>query len=128
MTPQDGIDQARQQARRLHRRFGVESQQHVDVYAFANRLNVQLVDAPLEGALAQLIVNRGSARILLSSQLRDPTRRRIAIAHELGHYVLSHPSATVGELCEPGQPQAAAFGRDYENEAHSFALELLMLP
>lgn len=127
MTPQEGIEHARQHARDLQHRFGVESAQHVDVHAFADRLNVQIVDAPLEGALAQLVVNGDSARILLSSRLRDPTRRRIAIAHELGHYVLSHPSPSVTELCEPRpQPHISANGRDFESEAHSFVLELLM--
>ena len=127
MTPQDGIAHARQQARNLQRRFGVESVQHVDVHAFADRLNVHIVDAPLQGALAQLVVNGHSARILLSSRLRDPTRRRIAIAHELGHYVLSHPSPTVAELCEPRPHPShrSANGRDFESEAHGFALELL---
>jgi len=127
MTPQDGIVEARRQARNLHRRFGVESVQHVDVHAFADRLNVQIVDAPLEGAAAQLVVNRRRARILLSSQLRDPARRRMAIAHELAHYVLAHPSPTVAELCDSTfhHSRVDASGRDFEGEAHGFALELL---
>ena len=127
MTPQEGSARARQQARHLHHRFGVESLQHIDVHAFADRLNVQIVNAPLEGALAQLVVNQQSARILLSDRLRDPARRRIAIAHELGHYVLAHPSPAVAELCEPRprQPQPNGTSRDFEAEAHSFVLELL---
>jgi hypothetical protein len=53
--------------------------------------------------------------------------RRVAIAHELGHYVLGHPSPTVAELCEPRpHPLRVAAGRrNFEIEAHGFALELL---
>jgi Zn-dependent peptidase ImmA (M78 family) len=126
MTPQEGMAHARQEARNLQRRFGVESAKHVDIQAFADRLNVQIVDAPLGGALAQLVVNGSSARILLSRRLRDPVQRRIAIAHELGHYVLSHPSPAIAELCErgPRRPHGSATGRDFEGEAHGFVLEL----
>jgi Zn-dependent peptidase ImmA (M78 family) len=132
MLLQERIANARLEARNLHRRFGVESVAHVDVYGFAERLRVQLVDAPLDGALAQLIVNRRRTRILLSYRLVDPAMRRVAVAHELGHYLLRHPTPALDELnacrssraapfqvCSPGQP------REFEHEAHSFGLELL---
>ena len=128
MTLREGIARARQQARALQYRLGVTSARHIDIHEFAARLNVQIVDAPLEGALAQLIVNGLSARILLSSRLRDPARRRVAIAHELGHYVLSHPSPILATLCEPGShpSHGSSEARDVEREANSFAHELLM--
>lgn len=125
MTPQEGIARAREQARHLHRRFGVESVAHVDVRAFAERLKVQIVRAPLQGAVAQLVVTARRARILLSDRLKDPLMRRVAIAHELGHYVLDHPSPTVAEMCHPRPDRPCTNERDFENEAHAFALELL---
>jgi len=127
MTPQEGFARARQEARNLHRRFGVESAHHVDVHAFAQRLNVQIVDAELQGAYAQLVVNRRRARILVSERLSDLSLRRVAIAHELGHYVLGHPSPPIAELCEPTpqKPRVQVSSRNFETEAHGFALELL---
>jgi len=125
MTPQEYISRAREKARYLHRRFGVESVRHVDVHAFAERLRVQIVRTHLDGAMAQLVVNRRRARILLSHRLRDPALIRAAIAHELGHYVLKHPSPPVAELCNPRPVTPTNIKRDIESEAHAFALELL---
>ena len=125
MTPQEYIARAREQARDLHRRFGVESVQHVDVYAFAERLGVKIVKTRLDGATAQLVVKGRRARILLSNRLDDPALIRAAIAHELGHYVLKHPSPPVAELCSPRPVTPTSSTRDIESEAHAFALELL---
>jgi len=127
MTPHEGFARARQEARNLHRRFGVESAHHVDVDAFAERLKVQIVTAQLQGAYAQLVVNRRRARILVSERLDDPGLRRVAIAHELGHYVLGHPSPPVAELCEPTphRLRVELGGRNFEDEAQGFAIELL---
>jgi Zn-dependent peptidase ImmA (M78 family) len=104
------------------------SARQVDVDSYADRLNVRIVEAPLDGALAQLIVNGRSVRIFLSSRLCEPAQRRFAIAHELGHYVLEHSSLYLAELCEPvtHASHAHAQGYDLEREADRFARELLM--
>lgn len=132
MSLQERIAYARHEARNLHHRFGVESISHVDVYGFAERLGVQVIDAPLDGASAQLIANRRRTRILLSHRLVDPAVRRVAVAHELGHYVLRHPTPAIDELepyrsvkTRPFQVCRPGLRRDLEHEAHSFALELL---
>src|SRR5215831_9326482 len=101
MTPEQGIAYARQQARALQHRFGMTRARDVDLHELADRLNIQIVEAPLEGALAQLIVNGASARILLSVRLRDTAWRRVAIGHEVGHHVLLHRSPPTAALCAP---------------------------
>ena len=119
------IAHARQEARRLLKRFGVESLQHVDIEAFAAGLNVQVVDSDLQGAAAQLAVNTRRARILIPRRIDHVARRRLAIAHELGHFVLEHPSPPVAEMCARRTQAPGADVRDFENEADGFALELL---
>jgi hypothetical protein len=128
VTSAERIARARHKAKALQRRLGVTYARQIDIDEVADRMSVQIVDAPLEGALAQLIVNGRSARILLSTRLRDPARRRFAIAHELGHYVLSHPSMALAEFGEPRPCPASSNieACDVEREADSFALELLM--
>lgn len=126
MTPQEGMALAREQARRLHGALRLKSLEDIDVVAIARRLGVQIVDAPLQGALAQLVINGPSARILLSLRLDDPLRRRAAVAHELGHYVLWHASPTLVDPPMPHWPQKPAEQRDIEREADAFMRELLM--
>ncbi len=116
------IDNARNEAKKLLRRFGVESACDVNVEGFADRLGLRLVDAPLDGATAQLVVSPARASIILSDRLVDPRERRWAISHELGHYVLRHPTPPTETLLGP-RPGVGVDLR--EAEADCFALVLL---
>jgi IrrE N-terminal-like domain len=123
-----GIKNARRAARELLARCGVTVPQHVVVEDFAARLGIRISVAPLSGATAQLVVPRwGRPMILLSDRLLDPAERRFAVAHELGHYVLEHPSQSLVEMCTPGAGSLAPTGgSEVEREANAFAAELLM--
>jgi Zn-dependent peptidase ImmA (M78 family) len=123
-----GIENARHVARTLVHRFGVEAARHVFVEGFAARLGVEIVMAQLKGATAQLAVRNGeSARILLSDRLTNPSIRRFTIGHELGHYVLKHPSPSVSELCDATwRGDSPAGSCDPEAEANAFSAEILM--
>ena len=120
-----GIKNARLAAGELLRRFGVECLRHVNVEGFAARLNIDIMEAPLDGASAQLVVRKDRASIVLSERLTDPIERRCAIAHELGHYVLKHPSSPVSELCTSRVRSCRSDHRDIEDEANGFAMRLL---
>jgi hypothetical protein len=119
-----GIEGARLEASKLLKRFAVESGQ-VNVEGLAAFLSVDLVDVKLRGATAQLVVVGERASIRLSDQLTDPSARRCAIAHELGHFVLGHASPPVEELCTPRPRRHFTDDPDDEDEANAFALELL---
>lgn len=123
-----GIENARRVGRTLVHRFGVEAARHVFVEGFAARLGVDIVVARLDGATAQLTVRNGEpARILLSDRLTSPSIRRFTIGHELGHYVLKHPSRQVSELCDATwRGHSPADSRDPEAEANAFSAEILM--
>jgi Zn-dependent peptidase ImmA (M78 family) len=121
-----GIRDARRYARALLRRFGVRSHEHIRVEAFAAHLGVILTEAPLDGATAQLVRNGKHAHILVSTRPTDIGSRRFSIAHELGHFVLEHPSCAPTDLFAPARREPSASERDYEAEANAFAAELLM--
>ena len=129
---QNRIVHAREKARHLHHRFGVESPAHVDVYGFAERLGVQVVESQLGTALAQLIKNRRRTRVLVSDRITDPALRRVAVAHELGHLLCGHSTPPIDEMVGGASREHAALSvcnarqsREHEHEANSFALELL---
>ena len=119
------IENARREADRLLRRFGVESPTDVNVEGFAVRLEIHLVDAPLRGATAQLVVGPDHASIILADRLVDRRERRRAVAHELGHYVLGHPAPPPETLLAPRPRDLSSELPDDEVEADCFALALL---
>ena len=128
MNRAEGIEHARHTARALVRRFGIEAPRHVFVEGFAARLGVDIAVASLHGATAQLTVRNGeSARIVLSDRLTNAPMRRLTIGHELGHYVLRHPTRPITERCDATwSADSPADGRDFEAEANVFSAEILM--
>jgi hypothetical protein len=122
---EEGIENARREASKLLKRFGVESPRDVNVEGFARRLEIDLVDAPLHGATAQLVVGPGHASIILADRLVDPAERRWAVAHELGHYVLQHPAPPPETLLGPRPRRVSWDLPDEEDEADCFAFAVL---
>src|SRR5690349_18033975 len=102
------IRRARQAARALSRRFGVTSAEHINIEAFAARLGATVVVGPLEGAVAQLVRVGKHVHIIVSERVTDERATRFTIAHELGHFVLGHPSRPPSELCSSPRPRAGA--------------------
>jgi Zn-dependent peptidase ImmA (M78 family) len=126
MSRKGMIDNARREANKLLRRFGVESAKDVNVEGFADRLQIHLIDAKLRGATAQLVVGPDHASIILSDAIVDMGVRRWAVAHELGHYILGHPAPPPETLLAP-HPRYADLDLlpDDEIEADYFALAIL---
>jgi len=107
----ESVRDAQRCAQRLIYRFGVCAPEHIVIESFAARLGVAIVEAPLDGAIAQLVRMRQRAIIMVATHVTDPAARRFSIAHELGHLILGHPS----------RPE-----REFEVAADAFAAELLM--
>ncbi|MEO8548532.1 MAG: ImmA/IrrE family metallo-endopeptidase [Kofleriaceae bacterium] len=118
------IRDAQRSAKGLLHRFGVRAAEHIRVESFAAKLGVAIVETPLDGASAQLVRAGARTTIMVSARITDPAARRFSIAHELGHFVLDHPSRPPSELCTPYAHRTRE--RDFEAEANAFAAELLM--
>jgi Zn-dependent peptidase ImmA (M78 family) len=121
-----GIANARYQANRLLRRFGVEKASHVNIEGFARRLNLDVIYAELLDATAQLVVTSEHSSIIVADRLVGLEPRRWAIAHELGHYVMVHSSPPPEALLEPRPRRTGIDLPDDEDEADTFAFTLLM--
>src|SRR5262245_59350395 len=77
------IDDARRAARTMLRRFGVQAAAHVRIEAWAQSFGIELVEAPLDGASAQLVRLKDRVQIILPERVTDVGTRRFSIAHEL---------------------------------------------
>lgn len=121
----DRIRDAQRCAKGLLHRFGVRAAGHIVIEAFAAKLGVEIIEAPLDGATAQLVRNGSCAMIFVSDRETTEASRRFSIAHELGHLMLKHPSLNPKELCAK-HAAMVSLTRDYEAEANAFASELLM--
>jgi Zn-dependent peptidase ImmA (M78 family) len=120
------IRRARREARALVRRLGITEPDHIRIEAIARRMKARVEETRIDGAEAQLVRVGDDVRILVSDRI-DPWQRRFAIAHELGHYLLGHPSMPPFQL-RSGTPSKHTSDdeRDFEAEANAFASELLM--
>ncbi|TAH37010.1 MAG: ImmA/IrrE family metallo-endopeptidase [Planctomycetota bacterium] len=87
-------------------------------------LGVLVVEGPLAGADARLLRNAGHGLVRIRSDIPEPGRKRFALAHELGHWLL-HGLGSPLSACTP---EAHVTGHDHapEIEANQFASSLLM--
>lgn len=123
----DAVFEARREARALLERFGVRAPGHIHVEAWAERLGVELAEAPLDGAVAQLQRRGDGARIVLSDRVTDRGARRFSIAHELCHFLLRHPSPSASMLCTPKHYRRNDDAlRACEQAANAFAGDVLL--
>jgi Zn-dependent peptidase ImmA (M78 family) len=107
--------------------LGIAAPEHIRIEAIAKRLGAVVIETKLDGADAQLVKTGDRVQILVSDRITDQGARRFAIAHELGHFFLKHPSMPPyllahGSTSRRGREDV----RDYEAEANAFASELLI--
>jgi Zn-dependent peptidase ImmA (M78 family) len=113
-------------AQELLQQFAITASRTVDVFDLATAKGAVVIEAPLEGCEARLIRSRTRGVIRVRKDIPEAGRKRFAVAHELGHYLL-HAEISQYFIC------TAEDLRDYrrspvEIEANCFAAYLLMPP
>jgi hypothetical protein len=105
--------------------YGLKHPKELILEDIAMAQGVVVMDGPLDSATARLVRsgNVGIARI--SDRIREPGRRRFAISHELGHWLLHKKTAHL-LACTDADMIASAKGAVLEVEASIFAGALLM--
>jgi len=116
------VRRARRAAGALLRRWGVENEKPVPVELLARARRLDVIDGPLDGALARLVRVGKGGTIRLSDRHDHPGQRRFSLAHELGHFELAHDHAI--DLCQASD--FASTDKLPEVEANAFAAELLL--
>jgi Zn-dependent peptidase ImmA (M78 family) len=112
-------------AAQLWKLYGFESPSELVLEDLALALGVLVFEAPLERADARLIRQGNRGLVRLNSRIPEPGRKRFALAHELGHWVL-HSEASQVAACTDRNMWEQYKGSPTEVEANYFASELLM--
>ena len=83
------------------REYGVKTRDDIRPEAWAYDLGIEIVEADLDGASAQLIRLGDLVQIVLSERITESGARRFAIAHEIYHFLKKHPSLAATMMCKP---------------------------
>lgn len=117
---------AEARAEQLVEELEIRDPRELDLHFIAAlpRFNTVVQDVPMSGSVARLVQYRRGAVISVNRDVREPGRRRFAIAHELGHLAL-HEDKSEWEFCSA--KDLVRYGeRGAEPEANVFASALLM--
>ncbi len=110
---------------RLWKLYGFESPADLDLEDLALAQGVLVLEGRLDSAEARLIRKGNMGLIRLSDSILEPGRKRFAIAHEIGHWLL-HKSVSQVLACTSEDMIAKYKASEPEIEANYFAAELLM--
>lgn len=97
----DVIATARHDAVQFLRRYAVRSRSDILPEQWVHDHGIELVEAALDGASAQLVRLGDLVQIVLPESLTDLGARRFSIMHELYHFLKKHPSPSATMLCQP---------------------------
>lgn len=109
------------------RRFAVRSREDILPEAWAHSYGIEIVEAPLDGAAAQLIRLADLVQIVLPERITDYCARRFAIMHELYHYLKRHPSPSPKMMCRPKWSRHPETGlHEFEVGSNAFSGAVLL--
>lgn len=112
-------------ARGLLQKWMILDPSEIDLDTIAADLGLIIVERENIGSAARLVAGSWNGIISLDSSLREPGRKRFAIAHEIGHFVL-HKSKNPIEMCQESDFFRWGSVSTFESEANAFAVEILM--
>lgn len=112
-------------AEQIIKSYGIKEPTEIDLEAIALDRKILVYDVAISGSVARLQIKGEYGIISVSTHVREPGRRRFAIAHELGHFEL-HKSITKANICSD-QDLLDWYKKEVdESQANVFAAELLM--
>jgi Zn-dependent peptidase ImmA (M78 family) len=98
----------------------------VDVRNIAERCGILVQDNPVLGCSGQIAVNSSNRVVIDVNSTESQVRQRFTVAHELGHWALSHLANTGVCFRDDARSFAMAYHDPREVAANQFAADLLM--
>lgn len=114
-----------QHAQNLLSEIGWESPSDFTLLEIANYLNINIKEVPIAGSQGRILINGSSAIITINSALTHERKKNFVIAHEIGHFLMHKNLISIFSDTEKTLSEWHTKG-PHENEANSFATELLM--
>jgi Zn-dependent peptidase ImmA (M78 family) len=114
-----------QHAQNLLSEIGWESPSDFTLSEIANYLNINIKEVPISGSQGRILINGSSAIITINSNLTHKGKKNFVIAHEIGHFLMHKELISIFSDTENTLSDWHTKG-PHENEANSFATELLM--
>lgn len=125
MTPKPNRSLPLAKAAQIWSLYGFSTPQDLVLEDLAMAMGVFVVDAKLDSADARMVRSEDYGLVRISDRIRQRGRRRFAIAHEIGHWVL-HKKVSQLLACTEQDMLVSYRSSPYEIEASSFAGALLM--
>lgn len=121
------MSEAAYHAKSLLKELGISSLP-IDPYVISKAIDVEVREDDCEGYTGMILVVDGEALISVKSSLREDSRKRFTVAHELGHYRIPGHLSGHNDIFRCEERDFDAFDKrgDKESEANEFAAELLM--
>jgi len=99
-----------------------------DLVALCRDLGLRIREVPAKGFDGALIRSKAGQKgiVAVKASIREASRKRFTIAHEIGHFIIPH-HRNLGNVCE--ERKIESFDRNLnrpEIEANEFAAELLL--
>ena len=99
-----------------------------DLMALCRDLGLRIREVPAKGFDGALIRSKAGQKgiVAVKASIREESRKRFTIAHEIGHFIIPH-HRNLGNICE--ERKIESFDRHLnrpEIEANEFAAELLL--
>jgi IrrE N-terminal-like domain len=117
MEKRDAIAQGWLDAQWFLRSYGVRGREDLRPEAWAYDKGIDVIEAELDGASAQLIRIADLVQIVLPTRITDYCARRFAIVHELYHFLKEHPSLSPTMMCQPKWVRSGS-----DRHLHSFEI------
>ena len=116
---------ATSEAKRIIDEYNIRVPSQIDITALADMHGAFVKYGSISGSSARLVRNNLVGIITIRDDIVEEGRRRFAIAHEFGHFIL-HNSKTQLENCT--ESMLAQWGKNNkeESESNAFAAEILM--
>jgi Zn-dependent peptidase ImmA (M78 family) len=121
-------EEIKQKAKELYFNFTNESYQPIKIYGLVSLVfNFKIREYPMSYCSATFTYKNGTGIISLNSNEKYEGRKRFAIAHEIGHYLLHYQNQSIMKKCNENDfTDWLLKGRNIEYEANYFASELLL--